>query len=229
MPLRRSQLDKILADKCYPSEEPSELVLKFCIAGSTGNIYKVKLDYRPTCTCPDFEKRKDVCKHIMYTLVKVVGLPETSKLVYQKAFLSTELDEIHRRMANHSSNASRKAATSTKAKSSAIKNPRCHKCKSSILHQAPVICPDCRSTFHEACLEILPSFDRLNLSNNSTRKHQTKTTLVECPCCLVDFHHDEGYENIAHETGQSRLRDHSTYRPTPGYPGYTPPRKQQFF
>jgi hypothetical protein len=66
---------------------------------------------------------------------------------------------------------------------------------------------------------VLPSFDRLNLSSN--RKHELTTTLVECPRCSTRFHHDEGYENIAHETGQSRLRDHSTYRPCPGYPAYS--------
>jgi hypothetical protein len=37
----------------------------FDIAGTTGNIYKVKIDRMPSCTCPD-AKKGNQCKHIVY-------------------------------------------------------------------------------------------------------------------------------------------------------------------
>jgi hypothetical protein len=213
-PIGSSQLSEILADdRCHPCED-SELALAFNMAGSTGNIYTVTLDYRPTCTCPDFEKREDVCKHIMYTLVKVVGLPKTSTSVYQKALLTTELAEIHSSLSYTKKPAKMSEKTSTKT------YPRCNECQTSIKHKSQrVICPSshCGGVYHESCLGIMPSFGSMSLSNT---KPQITTTLVECPCCGVTFHHDQGYENIAHVTGQSRHRDHSTYRPCPGYPGY---------
>lgn len=224
-PLRSSQLREILATECNHPCEDSELALNFRVAGSTGNLYTVTLDYHPTCTCPDFTKRQDVCKHIMYTLVKIVGLPETSKSVFQKALLTNELVEIHSCLANSSKSTSE--ATPSRVKSSAKTYPRCDECKTSIKKKKNlVICPSsrCHSVYHESCLGIMPSFDGLNLNNG---KRRTTTYLVECPCCSTRFHHDEGYDNIAHETGQSRIRDHSTYRPCPGYPGYSP-RKEYY-
>ena len=37
----------------------------FDIAGTTGNIYKVKIGRMPSCTCPD-AKKGNQCKHIVY-------------------------------------------------------------------------------------------------------------------------------------------------------------------
>lgn len=66
----------------------------FRLAGSTGNVYKVSLDKVPSCTCPDFEKTQDCCKHIVFILLKVVGLDIDSEFLYQKAFLSKELEQM---------------------------------------------------------------------------------------------------------------------------------------
>ena len=35
------------------------------LAGSTGNVYTVKINQQPTCTCPDNGKGNQ-CKHIIY-------------------------------------------------------------------------------------------------------------------------------------------------------------------
>lgn len=37
----------------------------FDIAGTTGNIYQVKIGRMPSCTCPD-AKKGNQCKHIVY-------------------------------------------------------------------------------------------------------------------------------------------------------------------
>ena len=49
----------------------------FAIMGSVGNVYDVSMNNpaKPTCTCPDFLKRKRACKHILFVLVRVHGVP----------------------------------------------------------------------------------------------------------------------------------------------------------
>ncbi|CAB9526179.1 kinase kinase [Seminavis robusta] len=66
---------------------------KFCVMGSTGNLYTVKISKLVHCSCPDHAKG-NVCKHILFVMLKVIGLPDTSPLIYQTALLTSELEEI---------------------------------------------------------------------------------------------------------------------------------------
>lgn len=70
---------------------------KFSVLGSTGSLYTVVLSRVPTCGCPDHLKG-NLCKHILFVLTKVVGLPVDSELVYQDALLTSELESILRKM-----------------------------------------------------------------------------------------------------------------------------------
>ncbi|KAI9797818.1 MAG: hypothetical protein M1833_005321 [Piccolia ochrophora] len=63
----------------------------FEMAGTTGNVYTVKIGNLPSCTCPDNQKGNQ-CKHIVYVMVNVLKVSEP--LQYQLAFLSSELREI---------------------------------------------------------------------------------------------------------------------------------------
>eukprot|EP00977_Amphora_coffeiformis_P010721 scaffold2512_cov164-Amphora_coffeaeformis.AAC.6 len=76
------------------NEDGSNSLSRECtVLGSTGNVYKVTLAHLVHCTCPDHAKG-NVCKHILFVMLKVVGLPATSPLVHQAALLSNELREI---------------------------------------------------------------------------------------------------------------------------------------
>ena len=66
----------------------------FTVAGSTGNIYHVKIDSIPTCNCPDFLRKQDLCKHIFFVLLKCIGVEQDSPLLFQKAFLASERKEL---------------------------------------------------------------------------------------------------------------------------------------
>lgn len=70
----------------------------FRVAGSTGNLYKVTIDKIPTCNCPHFEKNQDCCKHTLFVLLKVIGLDKDSELLYQKAFVTKELQHMFKMM-----------------------------------------------------------------------------------------------------------------------------------
>lgn len=43
----------------------------FFVLGATGNVYTVILSTTPSCTCPD---RSTPCKHILFVLIRVLGL-----------------------------------------------------------------------------------------------------------------------------------------------------------
>src|SRR6266516_3552475 len=63
------------------------------LVGSTGNIYQVSIGLIPSCTCPDHRKGNE-CKHKVYAMHTV--LKAKGNLVYQRAYLSSELREIFR-------------------------------------------------------------------------------------------------------------------------------------
>lgn len=79
---------------------------KFDIAGSTGNKYCVTIGKVQTCNCPDYRKRKDLCKHILFVMLRVIGLNVQHELLYQKAFKVNELDDLFRKIAKNKSSAS---------------------------------------------------------------------------------------------------------------------------
>lgn len=69
-------------------ENPFELVR---VAGSTGNVYTIRIDNIPRCDCPHALKGNQ-CKHIVYVMLRVLKAPE--KIAYQLALLSSELREL---------------------------------------------------------------------------------------------------------------------------------------
>lgn len=56
-------------------------------------VYTVVVDKLLSCDCPDAQKGNH-CKHILFIMLKVLAVPQSSTLYYQKALLSTELEQI---------------------------------------------------------------------------------------------------------------------------------------
>lgn len=54
-----------LIDRTAGTSEDGSPEEEFDIAGTTGNIYQVRIGKVPTCSCPDNEKGNQ-CKHIIY-------------------------------------------------------------------------------------------------------------------------------------------------------------------
>ena len=52
---------------------------EFIIMGSTGNIYNITIKDTPMCTCPDYVKRGNRCKHIYFVLVKIMRVSEINQ------------------------------------------------------------------------------------------------------------------------------------------------------
>ncbi|EKM82298.1 hypothetical protein AGABI1DRAFT_34029 [Agaricus bisporus var. burnettii JB137-S8] len=67
---------------------------EFKVLGSTANVYTVTIDHKPKCSCPDNAIRGNHCKHIMFIFLKVLLVPITSHIWYQKALLTSELETV---------------------------------------------------------------------------------------------------------------------------------------
>lgn len=213
-----------------PTLKRSAIAVDFEVAGSTGNMYNVTLDFVPTCTCPNYAKKQDICKHIFYVLYKVVGVPRSSTVAFQKAYLSSEykflLETLESSGFADNVNNGKEAIKKVSYKRKSVSSGRyfCHGCGKQIkTHEGKVRCPNrhsCGAVYHEICLGIMPDLSGLSIKNDMMRK-DTHTTNCMCRKCYTCFDHEQGYINVAHVTGQSRVRDTSTYRPCPGYPGYS--------
>jgi Ring finger domain/SWIM zinc finger len=202
----------------------------FTVLGSTGNVYQVQFGKVPTCNCPDFHRRQDMCKHIMFILLKVMGLSPNNPLSYQKAYITSELEELFtilrtRRvggsvLANaqvraavlHPSPDTAEAASGVPRRQLTPDDSDCPICFDTLLNEAESKLTYCRGTcganFHAACLS---RWLRSQTAHQST-----------CPNCRQPWVGaenpnvqpavgKEAYTNLGALQGQSPARDTSTY------------------
>jgi hypothetical protein len=53
-------------------------------------VYDVTISRHPHCSCPDHAKG-NLCKHILFVMLRVLKLSTTNPLVWQKALLTKEV------------------------------------------------------------------------------------------------------------------------------------------
>ncbi|KAI5209393.1 hypothetical protein E4T39_00699 [Aureobasidium subglaciale] len=194
----------------HPSRCMSEEV---DLAGSTGNVYTVKITHVPECTCPDFRiNRNPQCKHILYVLLKILKVPEP--LNYQAAFLTPELDEIFDHAGPLPTETIQAEDKDGKRKPVEGDCPIC--CEElSQETEAIVWCQAaCGNNLHKTC------FDQWAATKGHGR--------VTCPYCRTQWQstvdgstlkgmaktghkNRDGYVNVADQVGMSTRRDYSTY------------------
>ncbi|GAB4820534.1 hypothetical protein N2152v2_007580 [Parachlorella kessleri] len=66
---------------------------EFAVLGATGNVYTVTICRQPQCTCPDYLKG-NLCKHILFVMLRVLRLPTDEPLVWQRALLTDEVNAV---------------------------------------------------------------------------------------------------------------------------------------
>ncbi|CAJ0880050.1 7782_t:CDS:10 [Entrophospora sp. SA101] len=57
-------------------------------------VYNVEISTLPKCSCPDFSRGGNLCKHILFVYLKVLRVNPSSSYIYQKALLTNELRQI---------------------------------------------------------------------------------------------------------------------------------------
>lgn len=188
-------------------EHPFETI---SLAGTTGNVYTIRIDKVPTCNCPH-AKKGNQCKHVVYVLSRVLRAPPD--LEYQLAFTSSELRDIF--------------ATAPPLPSETASNDAQDGNRKPVEGECPICCNDFELTSSETIV-----YCKAACGNNihkdcfaqwaATKRGQT----ITCPFCRSPWHDDEaklpaiakgasknaeGYVNVAGQLGLSGHRDYSTY------------------
>lgn len=203
----------------------------FHVLGSTGNVYDVVISKIPKCSCPDHQKG-NLCKHILFVFMKVIGLDHQSNLIYQSALLQSELDHIFLSMEQ----TQKRRRTSIMARQAVQKAFK----KRSLTDQEEVDDSPKRKDLSEndecaICFDIMnPQKETLTFCKSTcgTNFHKNcidmwirskgRAEQICCPTCRQPWigdqvssnnkkDGDEGYLNMARLQGQSRERDTRTY------------------
>lgn len=192
------------------SGEGQDLREDIDIVGTTGNIYTVTIGRLPSCSCPDSAKGNE-CKHKVYALATV--LRADPSLQYQRAFLTSELEEIFSE-APPIPNATSNSEEDNDGKRKPIEGecPICYMDFEPETNELVWCKAACGNNMHKTC------FDQWAASQRGQQ--------VRCVYCRTPWQIDtgdialikkageesgEGYINVAEQFGISRARDYSTY------------------
>jgi len=209
-----------MIDRRREGDEPRE---EFKVLGSTGNVYTVTIGRLPSCNCPD-ASRGNHCKHILFVFLKVLQVPQSSGLWYQKALLTSELQSIfadapqapnalaHSEVREAYAHATGKAPAPTpsgsKRRSLGPEDccPICYEGMDGISQDKLVFCEECGNALHTECFE-------------QWRRRAAEVTCVWCrakwPTGVKDgsstSRASDGYINLGSVAGLSGARDTSSY------------------
>ncbi|KAJ6468239.1 hypothetical protein C8R45DRAFT_1018007 [Mycena sanguinolenta] len=212
-----------------------ELKEEFKVLGSTGNIYTVTIQHKPSCDCPDAQKGNH-CKHILFIYLKVLQVPQSSGHWYQKALLTTELESIfanaplapnavaNPRIREAYARATGKFQTpSTPEASNGPKKripaedddcPICYDNMHNVAEASLTFCEECGNAVHGECF---------GQWKQTSAKTGTKLTCIYCravwptPAATAarasgsTYTSAEGYINMSGVAGLSPQRDTSSY------------------
>ena len=68
------------------------------VLGHTGNVYDASLGPRVRCSCPDFVKTGQTCKHLLFVFLRVLQVPRDDHRVWQRSLLPDELRDLRERL-----------------------------------------------------------------------------------------------------------------------------------
>ncbi|KAK0448525.1 hypothetical protein EV421DRAFT_1782786 [Armillaria borealis] len=223
------RLDRVIEQRFFMIDrerDGDELKETFRVLGSTGNVYTVVIDHIPRCDCPDASKGNH-CKHIIFVFIKVLQVPHESSHWYQKALLTTELQDVFahapsavadERLRQAHLRATGKAPASDSTNASNKRMPTeeddCPVCYDK-MHTEPenrlTWCEVCGNALHGVC------FAQWRTTAQNSGKN------VTCVWCRAEWVlpdagkgkgkaiGEEGYVNLAAVAGLSSQRDTSSY------------------
>jgi Ring finger domain/SWIM zinc finger len=227
--LERAETQRLyLVERNQTAETSCDMV----VLGSTGNVYNVHIGEIPTCSCPDFARKQDLCKHIMFVTLKVIGLDKSDPRCYQRAYLPSELVEMMQLMQNRQVGGGTLANESVRKNYAQLKEggePRSQNPDDLYAPRRPLEhdsdCPICFDSLGGSGGQLL-TYCRgtcgANFHADCIRAWKTRGAAT-CPNCRQPWveEHDptkpanankEGYVNLGRLQGQSPARDTSTYR-----------------
>ncbi|KAI5480792.1 zinc finger, RING-type protein [Pseudohyphozyma bogoriensis] len=229
------RVDRVMSQRffCIERQRTSEITEKFKVLGSTGNVYEILISRTPSCSCPDGQKNGQ-CKHILFVLLKVLHVPRSSNLWYQKSLLTSEIraifalaprDRVDTTTANvrhifklatgqivpdPKDQANATAPTAKRLPAEGDSCPVCYEDFEEGEEKGLVFClgvQGCGNGLHEQC------FAQWAAKQNPVTcvLCRTKWTAPVKPPAPSQPTYSEGYLNLAGQVGLSGVRDTSTY------------------
>lgn len=207
--LERAQMQRMVVVSRTRSEAEGCPKEDIDIVGSTGNIYTVTIGQLASCTCPDSKKGNE-CKHKVYALSTILKAPE--HLVYQLAFLSSELGDIFEGAPPIPTEVTKGETNDGARKPVEGECPICYMDLEEESNELVWCKAACGNNVHKSCFEQWAASQR-----GST---------VKCVYCRTPWEMDrkeidaitkmgitgeDGYVNVADHFGMSRARDYSSY------------------
>ena len=94
--LERAKQEKSLIKVKEVNQTYSPRELRLSINTSKCTTYNVFLGNQHSCDCPDFSNHrgKELCKHIIWTMINVCGIPEENVLLQQTSLTPNELTQV---------------------------------------------------------------------------------------------------------------------------------------
>lgn len=176
----QQRLDRALNQRMFLIEFTLDQTTKrpiFMVKGSNKNVYKVYLASIPTCSCIDYKKRKQPCKHVYFVLFRILKAKmndvERSLLfsgdinekyidkLYEE-FLKTDQRHNGSILDQNRCKLYQKLIQDTKDEEIFIKDHRrplegdcsiCYEDLSSASHQTVTTCQFCWNNFHTTCIK----------------------------------------------------------------------------
>lgn len=80
-------------------KDTSSDLVKCEVMGTNGNVYTCDINLEPSCTCPDFRKRKQKgqagpCKHLIFVFMRILKVRKEDPLWWQVRLLPSELRKM---------------------------------------------------------------------------------------------------------------------------------------
>ena len=72
--IERCFTDNIYLIESIPPQNNHPYERNFVIMGNSGNVYQVTIANYPKCTCPDYARRSNRCKHIYFVLMRIMNI-----------------------------------------------------------------------------------------------------------------------------------------------------------
>ncbi|EGX89370.1 RING finger domain protein (Znf1), putative [Cordyceps militaris CM01] len=199
--LKRQRFDD--AESGCPEED-------FELAGTTGNVYTIRIARQPVCNCP-WALKGNQCKHTVYILHRVLKAPY--HLTYQLALLSSELRHIYDKLPQPSADAD----DGKKRKAIEGECAICYMDLEQKDDQNIVWCrAACGQNLHKVCFD---TWARTCTARDVTcplcRSPWEAKQNTDAAAVVVDtdaaVEGEDGYLNVASQLGISQYRDTSWY------------------
>ncbi|KAI9034331.1 hypothetical protein DFJ74DRAFT_753536 [Hyaloraphidium curvatum] len=227
--LKRAQTQPIFV---LNREVVSDVQQVFHVLGSVGDVYRVTIASKPSCTCPDYLRHAghETCKHCLAVLVKALKISPDNPLAWQIALTQSELSAIFANAPDPSAMASERvrraferatgngpagdAEEDTEGRRAIDEDAECPICYTELKTSDKLdwcrASGGCGNSVHSTCMAQWISSQR-KAGKDVTCVYCRRAWVSEASSTSTGAVQNGAYLNLASVAGLSQKRDTSTY------------------